>query len=45
MVEDDEPTLVYRRAEPAPSSDQDAPPISLHEPCGMLAFLTPPPRL
>ena len=43
-VEDDEPTLVYRRTEPSPTSDEDTPPISLLEPCGLFAFLQPPSR-
>jgi hypothetical protein len=40
-VEEDEPTLVYRRTT-SPPIDMEAPPVSMNEPCGLLAFLVAP---
>lgn len=41
-VEEDEPTLVYRRTTAPPPIDMEAPPVSMNEPCGLLAFLVAP---
>jgi hypothetical protein len=44
-VEEDEPTLVYRRTTSPPPIDMEAPPVSMNEPCGLLAFLVAPASL
>ncbi len=41
-VEEDEPTLVYRRTTAPPPFDMETPPVSMNEPCGLLAFLVAP---
>lgn len=41
-VEEDEPTLVYRRTTSPPPFDMEGPPVSMNEPCGLLAFLVAP---